>query len=137
MTMPVNVHPDMDTGVGSLVSGIVDDAQELLKQQIALLKHEVRTDIRNALMASAFLAVGAVISLFGGLLLFFMVPYLINYLAPSIPIWVCFAIVGGVVLLIGLVMLGIGREKLRSSALLPKESIASFKENLEWTTKPK
>jgi len=135
--MAVNAHPDMDSGVGSLMSGIVDDVQELIRQQVALLKHEVRTDIRNALMASAFLAVGAVISLFGGLLLFFMVPYLINYLAPSVPIWGCFAIVGGVVLLIGLVMLGIGREKLRSSTLFPKESIAAFKENLEWTTKPR
>jgi hypothetical protein len=135
--MSVNAHPDMDTGVGSLMSGIVDDVQDLIRQQVALLKHEVRTDIRNALGATAFLAVGAVISLFGGLLLFFMVPYLINYLAPSVPIWCCFAIVGCVVLLIGLGLVVYGLGKLRSSSLYPRESIATFKENLEWTTKPR
>jgi len=127
--MPVNAHPDMDTGVGSLMSGIVDDVQELVKQEASLLKHEVRADIRNAVGASALMAIGAVVMLFGFLLLCFMAAYLINYLAPTVPLWGCFAIVGCVVLLVGLVITGMGREKLRSSTLFPGESIAAFKEN--------
>ena len=36
------------TSLTALVAGIVNDAQELLKQQVALLKHDVRQDIRQA-----------------------------------------------------------------------------------------
>ncbi len=127
--MAVNAHPDMDTGVGTLMSGIMDDVQELFKQEAALFKHEVRTEIRDAVGAIALIAIGGVVALIGVLLSCFFVVYLINYLAPSIPMWGSFLIVGCVVLLIGLIMAGIGRGKLRSSTLVPRETIATFKEN--------
>ncbi len=127
--MAFNAHLDMDTGVGTLMSGIVDDVQELIKQEAALLKHEVRMEIRSAVAAIALMAAGGAIALFGALLLSFMLVYLINFLAPSVPLWGCFAIVGCVVLLIGLVMTGIGREKLRSGTLFPRETVATIKEN--------
>jgi hypothetical protein len=129
MIMAVHVHPDSDTGVGSLMSGIVDDVQELIKQEASLFKHELRADIRHAVGAVALMAIGGVVALFGILLLCFMLAYLINFLAPSIPLWGSFAIVGAVMLLIGLVMAGIGHEKLRSSTLFPRETVATFKEN--------
>ena len=37
-----------EPSVTRLVTGIIDDAQELLREQIRLFKHEVRRDLKDA-----------------------------------------------------------------------------------------
>jgi len=123
-------------GVGELVSGIIQDAQELVKQQFTLFKHEVRQDFRNVREALTFLAVASGVLLVAGVLLGFMLVYLIKYLAPSWEMWVCFALVGGAFAAVGGVLAALGREKLRTKNVLPEESAKALTENLEWKTKP-
>jgi len=65
--MATNVHTD-DTSMTSLVRGIIDDAQELIKQQFALFKAEVREDSRKTQEATTILGTGALLSLAGFLL---------------------------------------------------------------------
>src|SRR2546430_1801900 len=91
---PEPLPPGGATSVTSLVTGIVSDAQELLKQQVALLKHDVRSDIRQAKEALTSLAIGGAIPALGAILLCFMLVHFMYWLVPAVPLWGWFAIVG-------------------------------------------
>jgi len=133
--MATNLH-ESGQGVGELVSGIIQNAQALVSQQFTLFKHEVRQDFRNLREAMVFLAVASGVLLVAAVLLGFMLVELVHYLAPSWPMWVCFALVGGAFAAVGGVFAALGREKLRTKNVLPEESAKALTENLEWKTKP-
>jgi len=123
--------------VPTLVSGIVQDAQELMKQQADLFKHEVTIAFNKAREASAFLGLGACLLVLSGLLMCFGFVYLLNELVPSLHLWACYLIVGALIGLPGCLMAWSGWKQLRSFSPLPEQSAEAMKENLEWTTKPR
>jgi len=133
--MAANLHTESGTSVAELVSGIVHDAQNLMSQQLALFKQEVREDIQKARDAALSLALGSGLLLLGGILLCLMCVYMLHELA-SLPLWGSFAIVGGVLTAIGAVMTYLGYERLRTINPLPEKSTQGLEENLEWKTKP-
>jgi len=122
--------------VTGLVSGIVNDAQELIRQQLAMARAEVRADVRRSLQAGALLAVGAVVLVPAAILLCNMLVYALHEQA-GFSRWASYGIVGGVTVLIGgaLVAAGIGR--FRSFNPLPDQTVEAFKENVRWMTNPK
>jgi hypothetical protein len=134
--MTTNLHPETEQGVGELVSGIIQDAQSLISQQFTLFKHEIRQDFRNLREGMIILGVATGVLLVAFMLLGFTLAHLISYLAPSWPLWVCFALVGGVFAVLGGGLLLLGRQKLRTKNVLPEESAKALTENLEWKTKP-
>ena len=67
--MATNVPPSSEASVTSLVSGIIHDAEELIKQQAALLKHDIRAEIRQTKEALTSLALGGAIMGLGMFLL--------------------------------------------------------------------
>jgi len=133
--MATNLQTETGQGVGELVSGILQDAQALISQQLTLFKHEVRQDVRNLREGTIILAVASAILLAALVLLGFMLVYLFSQLA-SWPLWVCFALVGGLFAALGGGLVVLGREKLRTKNVLPEESAKALTENLEWKTKP-
>jgi len=132
-----------DHGVGSLLRGIVNDAQDLFKAQIDLLKSELTTDMRKTREAVAVLAAGAVVTLIGGLLLCFMLVFLLHWMTmpadknidpASLPMWACFGLVGAAISGGGTYLLYLGRQKLLSFNPLPDKTAEGLKETLEWRT---
>src|ERR1700687_3226183 len=88
---------DSMTGLGT---GIVGDAQVLLKQQFELLKHELRTDLRITVEAVVVFAAGACIGFVGLLMGALMLTYLLQWAVPTLELWACFGIVGFVLLVV-------------------------------------
>src|SRR2546428_8916399 len=85
-----------EPSVTGLVTGIVHDVQQLLQQQLALFKHEIKENVRKSKEAAVLMGLGIGIGSVGGLLLFFMLVYLLNWaFAGRLPLWVCYLIVGG------------------------------------------
>jgi len=134
--MATNLHSDSGQGLGELVSGIIHDAQELLNQQLTLFKHEVRQDINNVREALGILALASGVLLVAAVLLGLMLVHLVAWLIPSWPLWGAYALVGGVLLALGLALAWMAREKLRPSNVLPEQSAKALEESLEWKTKP-
>jgi uncharacterized membrane protein YqjE len=134
--MATNLHSDSGQGLGELVSGIIHDAQELLNQQLTLFKHEVRQDINNVREALGILALASGVLLVAAVLLGLMLVHLVAWLIPSWPMWGDYALVGGVLLALGLALAWMAREKLRPSNVLPEQSAKALEESLEWKTKP-
>jgi uncharacterized membrane protein YqjE len=126
-----------DTGttpsVAPLVAGIIDDLQELIKQNLTLFKVEVRADLRKTKEAASALGVGAGLAVVGGLHLSLMLVFLLWWVFdPNLPLWACFGIVGGVFAGVGFALLLRGKKKLDSFNPLPDESAGALKENVQW-----
>jgi len=135
--MAVETKPENDVSVTSLVSGIISDAQDLFKQQFELLKHDVREDIRKAKDASLMLVCGLSCSLVGLLLLGLTLAHLLAWAVPTLPLWACYGICGGVLAAVGGGLSYAGLSKFETVDPVPRASAEALKENVQWITNPK
>jgi len=127
--------PEGQTVTG-LVSGILEDIQQLVKQQVALVRAEVKADFQRSVRAAALLAGGALALVPAVFLLCNMLVYLLHELA-GLSLWASYGIVGGVFALLGAVLVSVGVQRFRSFNPLPDQSVAEIKENVRWMTNPK
>jgi len=132
--MATNLHAGPETGFGELVAGIVRDGQELISQQLALFKQEVRQDLRKAREGFGLMAVATGALLIGSVLLALMLVYLLSWLVPDLPLWSCYGIVGSALAIFGVFLAYRSREKFEHA--LPEKTAKTLEENLEWKTKP-
>lgn len=132
--MATNVDNDRGLGVSGLVSGIVQDAQDLIRQQLSLFQVEIKNDLRRTRDATIPLIVGAVVALISGILLGAMVAHLLHEVA-HLPLWGGFAIAGGVLALAAGALVLWGKSKFDSFNPLPEKTVEGLKENIQWKTK--
>lgn len=116
-------------GLGTLVSGIVNDLQDIVRGEVRLAKAEVREDIASAGKGAASLAAGALIALTGFIFLMLGVTYLLN---KSLEMWLAAGIVGVALLLVGGTLAMAGKNRLSGTSLAPTETIDSLKEDQQW-----
>jgi Putative Actinobacterial Holin-X, holin superfamily III len=126
-TAPSNAEPSL----AQLLSGIVNDAKELLRQELALAKHEIREDLRKTKTAMLSLGVGIGVAAIGGLLLIIMLVHLLNALA-GLPLWACYGIVGGLLIIVGGVLLLIAKNTIARIDVVPPQTVETMKENVQW-----
>jgi len=134
VTGEVQVLPERSAAM--LLSGIVTDVQRLIEQQLAMFRQEVRDDVRKGKQAVLSLAVGVGLTVIGNGMLLVMLPLLLNWAVPELPLWACVGIPGGILAAVGGVLLYRGVRKIESFDLLSNQAVEAFKENLQWTTKP-
>ena len=128
--------PAEGQSVTGLVSGILHDAQELVKQQVALVRAELKADFQRTVNAAVLMAVGALVSVPAAFLLCNMFVYMLVELA-GLSVWASYGIVGGVFAVLGAVLILIGVQRFRSFNPLPDQSVEAIKENVRWMTNPK
>jgi hypothetical protein len=134
--MANDVHTGTEPSITGLVTGIINDAQELLKQQLTLFKQEVKDDVRKTKDAALSMSVGLAILTMGGILLVLMLAQLLHELA-GLPLWASDAIVGGAFAVCGGGLWFAGKKQLESFNPLPDQSAAALKENVRWIMNPK
>ena len=123
--------PAREPTLTELVQGIAEDAQRLIKQQYQMLRAEVRDDIRRTKSALTYLSAGIVASLIGVVFLVVAVPLLINS-AFDLPPWAGWAIIGGVMLVLGIIGLLAGKRIFEKNNPLPDKTLNALEENLSW-----
>ena len=120
--------------VTGLVTGIVNDTQELIKQHLELFRTEVKEDFTKTKQAVIPLVIGVVVMGVGALLVCFTLVYLLEWAArPRLELWVCYAIVSGLFVLGGGILIYAGKKKFDSFNPLPDQTI----KEIQWTIKPK
>jgi hypothetical protein len=135
--MATDVKTEEGASVTRLVSGIIHDAQALFAQELELFRRELRADLQNIKVAVIVLIVGAAVGLVAAVLLGFAMVFILGTLAPALPLWACYAIIGGIFALICAGVLGAGFTKLRAENSLPEQSVEALKENFQWKTNTK
>jgi len=121
--------------VTSLVSGIVDDAQRLLNQQLKLFRSEIQHDMARTREAAVLLAIGLGVGFVGGIVLIFALAHLLNWWFPTLPLWACYGMIGLVVAVAGGCVAYTGKKQFDSFNPLPDESLQALQENVQWLTK--
>jgi hypothetical protein len=118
--------------VSTLLTGIVKDAQDLTRQQFALLKQEVKAELSQAKRAAISLSIGAAILAVGLFFLLFTLVYVLHEVA-GLRLWATFGIVGGSLALIGGALLAFGgREASDVHLMPPQQTTEAMKENVEF-----
>jgi uncharacterized membrane protein YqjE len=132
--MATDVHPGTQPSVSSLVTGIVNDTQALVKQHLELFRTEVKEDVRKTKQAAIPLIIGVVVMGVGGLLLCFTLVHLLYALTyPNLLLWHCYAIVTGAFLVVGAILVFVGKKQFDSFNPLPDQTL----KEMQWTIKPK
>jgi len=122
--------------ITGLVSGILHDAQELFKQQVALARAEIKADLQRTVQAAVMLVIGALILVPAVFLLCNMLVYLLHELA-GLSQWASYGIVGAAFTVLGAVLIFLGIQRFRSFNPMPDQTVEAFKENVRWMTNPK
>lgn len=124
-----------NVSTGRLLSGIVGDAEELVQQQFALFKAELKDEMREARQALIPTLAGAGVAAIGAILFGFALVYLLQAVS-ALELWACFLIVAGVLGIAGGIALAVGIQRLRELTPVADESVEELKENVRWLTKP-
>jgi hypothetical protein len=116
----------------ALLGGILNDAKDLLVQQLTLARLEGQDELRQIKTAALLLGIGIAVSTVGGMLLSLMLVHmLVAY--TDVPLWGCYGIVGSVVAVLGGVLLAAGTHKAEEIDVLP-QTVETMKENAQWLT---
>jgi len=132
--MSDRIPTDTGPSLTSLVSGIVGDLQKLVRQEIQLARTEVKQEWEKTKTAAAAMAVGVGLLSLGVVLLCLMLVYLLNENVEVLKnrLWVCYAIVGGALAVLGVLLLVIGRSKAGQVNVIPQQTAETMKENVQW-----
>lgn len=120
-----------DASLATLVRRLGADASTLVRQEVALARAELRQGVRSVAGHAAKLAIGAVTALTGALVL---VQALVLGLGDALGgrYGLASAIVGVVLVAIGLVLLILGRRGARAQSLAPARTLATLRETGDW-----
>jgi len=135
--MAEDLHRGSEPSVTTLVTGIIHDAEELFKQQVALVRTEIRDDFRKTKEGALSLALGLGVGALGALLLCFALVYLLAWAVPQVPLWVWFGVIGVLLAAGGGAMIYAGTKKFESFNPLPDQSAQALRENVQWLTNRK
>jgi len=121
--------------ITELVSGILNDAQKLGRQQIDMLKAEFKEDLSRTKRATIFGGIGVTLATVGGLTL---VAFLVALLdeAAGFSVWASCLIIGGILLAAGITFGVIAQQLFESFNPLPDKTFNALQENLTWKTEP-
>jgi Putative Actinobacterial Holin-X, holin superfamily III len=117
--------------LAELVNGLMSDAKLLVRQELALARHELYEEARKTKTAAVSAGVGIGISAIGGLLLIIMLVHLVRALTEW-PIWTCYGIVGGIFAVVGVVLLYSARRQISQIYVVPQQTVETMKENVRW-----
>ena len=117
-----------DRSLAALLGDLSRETVDLVRQEAALARAEVKQTIATTRTALTSMAGGAVVALGGFIvLLLAVVNGLAIFLPPDMAPWLSPLIVGGVVLFIGWLMLRGGRTKLDADHLKPRRTMDSLR----------
>jgi hypothetical protein len=133
-TLP-RAHDLADESIGELVGRVAGDVGALFASEIELAKIELREEAKQAGGAAAMLGAGAAVAWFAATLLSFAAAWgLAEWLdSPGLG----FLIVGAIYTVAAAVLLIQARNRVRAVNLVPQNTIATIKEDIEWLKQQK
>ena len=118
-----------ERSVATLLSDLARDFSLLIRQEVALAKAEASEKVGQLGMGVGMMAAGGFVAFAGLIVLMFAGVYALSLVMEP---WQAALIVGGVVTLLGLVLVFVGKSKLSADKLTPQRTIQSIKDDARW-----
>jgi uncharacterized protein YacL len=127
-------HDANKPGIPSLIGGIFQDAIDLVSKELTAAKLEIREELEKTKSAVLLMAVGGGALMVGILLLCLMLVHLLQNIT-GFELWICHAIVGAVLALVGIISLYSAKQRAATTTLVPTDSVEGAKEDARWITR--
>lgn len=125
------IKAEAEATVPPLVSGILEDTQTLLRQEMQLARAEIKQDMKSAREAALAFGISAAVGGLAVLLLSFGLVALLSWLT-LIPMWGSYAIVGGIYAAAAAVSFYQGHQAYEQTDFVPRRTVETMKENAQW-----
>jgi Putative Actinobacterial Holin-X, holin superfamily III len=133
--MVTDQETNTSPGLAPLITGIINDAQVLIRQQLTLFQSEVKNDLGKTRDAAIPLMSGVAVSLLAGFFLFMAAAHLLVWFWPNLPLFGAYGIVGLVFGLVGGSLVFVGKSKFDAFNPFPEKAVEGLEDNVQWTTK--
>jgi len=132
--MPDTKPTENPPRVATLVGGLIEDSQRLIRQEAALARREIQQEWDKTKEGVGLLAAAqAVFTLVAVLFGFTLVKLLQQYLLPDYE-WACFAIVTVLFAIGGGLLLGAGLMKFKQVHVVPPQTVESLRQDVQALT---
>ncbi|QDU21252.1 phage holin family protein [Urbifossiella limnaea] len=135
VTTPTPAPATPQGTVTELVSGIIGDMQKLARQQLEMLKAEIREDMSRTKRAMVYGGVSVALLTIGGMALMFSLVYILRD-AGHLPEWGAWMLFAGLCTAGGVALGFFARNLFESFNPLPDKTFNALQENLTWQTQP-
>jgi len=115
--------------LGALFSELATLSSELVRDEFALAKHEIREKLRSLSFAVLISVIGALI---GQAALLALCAAAALALAPSVGAWQALIIVGGMLVLVSATLGSIAVGRLKRLDLKPEQTLETLDEDKQW-----
>lgn len=121
---------DEHTSIPGLIKGLLDDARDLIREELQLVRAEIREEVSALGTVAVAFAVAAVVGLVGAMLLSVALGGALAYVLRW-PSWAGYGVVSLLLLAGGWALCLFARARLRGIRAIPNTT-ATMKENLAW-----
>jgi hypothetical protein len=122
-----------ESSLVALVGGIMNDAKDLLVQEWTMTRLKVQEKLRKAKTVAIALGIGIGVVAVGGMLLMLMLVHVLVAFT-EIPLWECYGLVGSGLVVLGAVLLTVGKHQAEKLAVVPQQTLETMKETAHWLT---
>ncbi len=112
-----------------ILQDIIADIQEIVRSEFRLAKAEVQEQAAKVARSGVPLIVGLLLGLYA---LGFLLLAMVHALSLVVDAWLAALIVGFVVGVVSLILINIGRNRLKGVKVVPEKTIGTVKENVQW-----
>lgn len=123
--------PPMQNGrsMAEVLQDIVANIQEIFRSEFRLAKVEIQQQTAVASRSAIPLIIGVLLGLYA---LGFLLLAAVHALSIVVDPWLASLIVGAAVLAISLVLISVGKNRLKQLKVVPEKTVETVKENMQW-----
>jgi xanthine/uracil permease len=122
-------HRAADRPLTGLLSELAQETTTLVRKEVELAKAEMSEKVNQATAGAVSLAAGGMVAFAGVIFLLLAATFA---LAKIMEPWLAALIVGGVVTLIGIVLVSMGKSRLSARNLQPNRTISTLQDDKRW-----
>ena len=124
--------PGSSQGLGDMLTGIVQDLQNIVRGEVQLAKTELKEDASQMGKGAGMVGAGVFFGLIGFIFLMLAATYLLDEWMED---WIAAGIVALALIVIAAILAMVGKNQIQSANLKPERTIESVKEDKEWASR--
>jgi len=119
------------SGIRGLLSLLIEQVSELGRLYVAAARQEVEEGLNHLKVGSVLVGIALAFLAVGAMVLVLLLVSAISA-ATGLPLWAVALLVLAFVVIVATVLLWLAYQRFRRARLMPEETIAAAKEDLEW-----